>query len=74
LLLADRARNAKPDVGASGGRHDFGPPTVSGCNCSDDRQAEACPSTASALLGSAEALERVRREARREAQTVVRHM
>jgi hypothetical protein len=47
---------------------------VSGCNCGDDRQAEACSSSASALFGPAEALERVRRKAGREARTVVRNM
>jgi hypothetical protein len=47
---------------------------VCACDRGDDRQAEACSSGASALLGSAEALERVLREARRETGTIVRHM
>jgi hypothetical protein len=47
---------------------------MSACDCGDDRQAEACSSGASALFGSAEALERVLREARRETGAIVRHM
>jgi len=47
---------------------------VSGCNCGDDRESETCSSFASALLGAAEPLERVRRETGREARSVVGHM
>jgi hypothetical protein len=61
-------------VGTSGRDNDFGFSTMSACDCGDDRQAEACSSSASALPGSAEALERVLREALRETATIVRHM
>jgi hypothetical protein len=74
LLLADCARNAKSEVCTPGGRDDVRLPTVSVRNCGDDRQAEAGSSRPSALLSPTEALERVLREAHREARTIVLHV
>src|SRR3984893_2984939 len=75
LLLADswpgRVRNTKSDVCASRGRDNVGRATVSRCNRRDDRQAKAGSAAAPTLLCSAEALESMRCEARREARSVV---